>query len=82
MLFENHQCGWYHTINDLVFVNVMLQYFILIDPYLTSQYTVQFVKGMQEGEDTRFSCEHITYYMSAHSQNLKISLQYFEDDNT
>ena len=24
------------------------------DPYLTSQYAIQFAKGMQEGHDTRY----------------------------
>ena len=31
-----------------------------LDPYLTSQYVTNFVKGMQEGsDDSRYSC---TYY--------------------
>lgn len=37
------------------------------DPYLTSSYAVEFVRGMQEGEDNRYlkvssCCKHYTAY--------------------
>ena len=32
----------------------------ILDPYLTSQYVTNFVKGMQEGsDDSRYSCMYV-----------------------
>lgn len=41
-----------------------------LDPYLSSQYAVQFVKGMQQGEDPRYMDIQLNWQLAGLVNNI------------